>query len=214
MKYLHLALLVVFSAINVSRAADPPTTANGYISRGMQRFRENKVAESIEDFDRAAALQPQAAPHLWQRGISYYYTGEYLKGRQQFEIHKAVNPHDVENATWHFICVARLAGLEAAQEAIIEIDTSKDTRIPMAEVYELYAGRGSAEQVLAAMQNNDSERARMYGYLYLGLFYEVAGQPEKAREHMQKSAAAKLQDNYMHQVAKIHLKQRQWETKP
>ena len=38
-----------------------------------------------------------------------------------------------------------------------------------------------------------------------------AGQAEKAKTHMRQAAAAKLLDNYMHDVAKVHVKQRQWD---
>lgn len=197
--------------LSLALAADPTLdTASEYLGRGMQRFRENDIAGSLRDFDRVAKMEPRGAPHLWQRGISHYYAGRYKDGRQQFETHKAVNPHDVENATWHFICVARQDDLAAARKAIIEIDTTRDTRVPMAEVYEFYAGRGSADSVLKAAETADTERARMYAHLYLGLYYEVAGDAEKAEGHMRRSAAAKLDSNYMHNVARIHMLQRGW----
>ena len=80
----------------------------------------------------------------------------------------------------------------------------------MAEVYEFYAGRGAPEAVLRAMKQDGSERASMYGHLYLGLYFEVAGDMDLARQHMQQAAAARLQDHYMHDVAKVHLLQRAW----
>ncbi len=188
----------------------PPSSASGFVARGMQRFRDNQVADSLEDFDRAAKLEPRLAPHLWQRGISDYYAGKFVEGRKQFELHKEVNPHDVENATWHFICVARKEGIESARKLLIKIDTRRDSRVPMSQVYELYAGRGSEKAVLDAAERAGTETARMYANLYLGLYYEVAGKESRARDFMLKAAAASLRDNYMHNVAKIHLLQRQW----
>lgn len=208
--------ILLWTAASVS-ADDLLESASEYVSRGMQRFRENRIAESIQDFDRAAELEPRIAPHLWQRGISLYYMGEFRKGRQQFESHKAVNPHDVENAAWHFICVVRTDGVKAARKSLIKIDTTRDTRVPMSEVYRFYAGRGSANAVIEAAEKADTERARMYAHLYLGLYDEVAGQADKARSHMRKAAAAKLKDHYMHHVAKLHartLEERQTETVP
>ena len=198
--------------LSVLLAADPKLdTAGEYVSRGMQRFRENDIAGSLRDFDRAAETEPRSAPHLWQRGISHYYAGRFKDGRQQFESHKAVNPHDVENATWHFICVARQEDLAAARKALIDIDTARDTRVPLAEVYEFYAGRGTADAVLKAAKKADTPRSQMYAHLYLGLFYEAAGDAEKAEKHMRESAAAKLQNHYMHEVARIHMRQRGWQ---
>jgi len=64
--------------------------------------------------------------------------------------------------------------------------------------------------VLDAANKAGSELARMYAHLYLGLYHEVAGDKNKARGHMRKAAAAKLQQQYMHDVAKVHLRQRKW----
>ena len=206
------------------------TTASEYVSRGMQRFRGNEIVGSIRDFQRAAEIDPQRAPHLWQLGISHYYVGDFKQGRQQFESHQAVNPHDVENAAWHFICVARLEGIEAARETLIKIDTTRDARVPMSEVYQFYRGRGSQDAVIKAAHTADTEVARMYAHLYLSLYYEAAEKAyqasgsegpganppganppvSKAQYHMRKAAAARLKNNYMHDVAKVHLLQREW----
>mgnify|MGYP000446850332 CR=1 FL=1 len=37
------------------------------------------------------------------------------EGRKLFELHRSVNPQDVENAAWHFLCAARVDGLEKAR---------------------------------------------------------------------------------------------------
>lgn len=202
-----ILLWTAFAAL----ADAPPKTAKEYVLRGMQRFRQNKIAESLQDFDKAAEIDPQVAPHLWQRGLSDYYAGKFKEGRQQFESHKAVNPDDVENAAWHFLCVARTNGIPAARKSLIKIDLTNDSRVPMAEVYELFAGRGSADEVIKAAEKSGTEQARMYAHLYLGLYYEAAGDTGKAKNHMRQAAAAKLHDDYMHDVAKVHLLQRKWD---
>jgi lipoprotein NlpI len=200
-------LLVACSAL----ADEAPQTAAEYVSRGMRRFREGKVAESLRDFDRAAELDPPTAPYLWQRGISDYYAGQFKKGREQFESHKRVNPDDVENAAWHFLCVARTDGIQAARKSLIPIDVTRDSRVPMSEIYELYAGRGSVDVVTKAAEKANTEQARMYAHLYLGLYYEAAGKTDAARTEIRQAAAAKLRDDYMHDVAKVHLREHKWE---
>jgi lipoprotein NlpI len=202
---------IVFLIALVGLADGPPQSAAEYVARGMQRFRENKITDSLHDFDRAAELDPQTAPYLWQRGISDYYAGKFKEGRRQFESHKAVNPDDVENAAWHFLCVARTDGMDAARKALIKIDLTRDSRVPMSEVYQFFAGRGSEAAVLKAAKNADTEQARMYAHLYLGLYYEAAGDVEQARSHIRLAASAGLHKDYMHDVAKVHLLQRKWD---
>ncbi len=206
-----IACLIPVGAALAGFVDAPPQTAAECIDRGMHAFQANKIAESVRDFDRAAELDPAGAPFLWQRGISDYYAGKFQEGRRQFESHKTVNPDDVENAAWHFLCVARADGLDAARKSLIKIDVTRDSRVPMAEIYEFYAGRGSAAAVLTAAKKENTERARMYAHLYLGLYDEAAGDLSKARDHLRQAAAARLEKDYMHNVAKIHVLQRKWD---
>jgi lipoprotein NlpI len=213
-----LAIGLVASTIvsgDVAAAADAPDeTAQSCSTRGMRHFREGKIAESIRDFDRAAELDPTLAPQLWQRGISDYYAGKFDEGRRQFELHKTVNPNDVENAAWHFLCVARQRGIDAARNGLLKIDLTQDDRVPMAEIYALYAGRASEEAVLKAAKKAETQMAQMYADLYLGLYFEAAGDAKKARSYLRQAAEARVADSYMHDVAKIHLLERKWATEP
>jgi len=186
--------------------------AEKHLSDGMAKFTAGDVQGSLEDFDKTAELAPALIPRLWQRGISQYYAGLYQEGREQFEIHKTVNPNDVENATWHYLCVAKLEGVDAARKALIPIDTKKDSRVPLKEVYELYAGQGSVEQVLQRAKQFNRPMTYMYANLYIGLYYEAAGDVDQAKKYMQAAAAAiDLREHYMQRVAKVHLQQRGWQ---
>ena len=89
-----------------------PKLVEVYNRRGSEHFKLGHIEASIADFDRAIELDPKQEPYHWQRGISYYYAGLYRKGRDQFQSHQRVNANDVENAVWHFLCGARLDGVE------------------------------------------------------------------------------------------------------
>ena len=78
--------------------------------RGDVNLKLGKFAEAVADFDAYLKLKPTEGPYHWRRGIALYYAGKYAEGAKQFESHKAVNPEDVENAVWHFLCVAREKG--------------------------------------------------------------------------------------------------------
>lgn len=187
--------------------------AGAFQQRGIARFFEAKIAESIQDFDAYLAIVPEDDPHHWQRGISYYYADEFEKGKAQFERHQTVNSQDVENAVFHFICAARAPGgsAEAARKDFITIES--DPRVPMKEIWALYAGHGTEEAILAAANAgapSESElRNRLcYAHLYLALYYEATGEAEKSAKHIALAAGRYRMDHYMGQVAQVHAKLR------
>jgi hypothetical protein len=77
------------------------------LDRAVGEFEQGRFAASASTFDELAKVISDEAPQLWQRGIALYYAGRYGDCRRQFESHRTVNPDDVENAAWHFLCVAR-----------------------------------------------------------------------------------------------------------
>jgi lipoprotein NlpI len=173
--------------------------ARAYHERGWAHFKLGHFKESVADFDQFLKLQPDLEPEHWQRGIALYYTGEYERGRKQFEAHQKVNPRDVENAAWHFLCVARLEGTEKAKAALIPIEG--DPRVPMQEIHALFAGKAKPEDVLAAAKQ---PAELFYAHLYLGLYYEAYGNKAKAREHIDKAANEFHLNNPMGDVARAH----------
>ena len=155
-------IAIVLLAASSVLADEPLQTAAEYVSRrhaAVSRGQGRRVSARFRSCGRARSAD---APYLWQRGISDYYAGQFKKGREQFESHKRVNPDDVENAAWHFLCVARTNGIEAARKSLIPIDVTRDSRVPMTEIYELYAGRGSEDAVTNAAEKANTEQARMY----------------------------------------------------
>jgi len=180
-------------------------------NRGSTHFKLGRIKESIADFDQFLRLVPQQEPQHWQRGIAYYYAGRFEAGRKQFELHQTVNPNDVENAVWHFLCVARASTLEKARAALISI--TGDARVPMMEVHALFAGKLKPEDVLKAATSDSPSPSRLnrqlfYAHLYLGLYFEALGDDGKAREHITKAAGEYQTGDYMGDVARVHLQLR------
>lgn len=208
MKALIAALLVPTALFAQEAAkADP----DALFQEGVRAFYDARPKESVAAFDKLIALEPRTKPQLWQRGLSLYLAGDYKGGREQFEVHQTVNPNDVENAAWHFICVARAENLEAAKKALIPI--SGDSRVPMKEVHDLFAGKGTVEDVLKAAESGEGEALknhRCYARLYLGLYFEALGDEAKAKEHMLKAANDYRMDHYMGRSAQVHVKVRGW----
>ncbi len=184
-----------------------PEAAEPYDQRGSQLFMLGHVARSIKDFDDYIKRRPSEEPRHWKRGISYYYAGRFDDGRRQFEGYQNVDSNDVENAVWRFLCMARASGVPAARAAMLKI--GRDTRVPMKEIYDFYLGRATSDDVLAAARagNPASEalNARLfYAQLYLGLYYEVAGEPALAERHIREAAEKHKIGHYMWNVADVH----------
>ena len=170
-----------------------------YNHRGEENFRAGRIAESIADFDKAIALEPRLAPQHWQRGISLYYANRFADGRKQFELHQTVNPSDVENAVWHFLCVARQQGVEKARASLIPIP--EDTRVPMMQIHALFAGKGTVEDVLKPARGRD---ALFYAHLYVGIYQELLENKKSAYEHLNKATEDHRIGHYMWDVARVH----------
>lgn len=180
-------------------------TANEELEAGVEDLRANRIEASLVHLDRVVELSPQSEPYLWQRGIAQYFAGRFAAGRKQFELHRTVNPNDVENATWHFLCVAAEDGVEAARKALLP--APGDQRVPMREVYELYRGTGDEAAVMAAVarerEGTPGRRyARFYADLYIGLLAHAEGKTEKAGKHL-RAAAAVSDRNVMADVARV-----------
>jgi outer membrane protein assembly factor BamB len=184
-------------------AAQAAVDPRAILDRAVAEFERGRITESVASFDELAKAAPALAPQLWQRGIALYYAGRYTDCRRQFESHRTVNPDDVENAAWHFLCVARAESPERARAALLPV--GPDSRVPMRQVYEMFRGTLDAAQVLTAAGRDAS--GQFYAQLYLGLYYDALGDARRAREHIAAAAQARFANagGYMHMVARIHL---------
>ena len=192
-----LCAAVVGTAIPLA-GQDPATL----MARADEDLFAGRAVEAAKGYDRVAALLPAQAPHLWQRGIALYYAARFRDCRLQFESHRLVNPDDVENAAWHFLCVARESSFAAARAALLPV--GPDRRSPMREVYEMLQGTATPDDVIAAGEGGAS--GRFYAALYVGLYHESLGDTVRARQHMAVAARDEFAGvgGYMHRVARVH----------
>jgi lipoprotein NlpI len=180
--------------------------AGAIMRRAEADFRAGRIAESVRGFDEVAKLRPDVAPQLWQRGIALYYAERHKDCRMQFESHRTVNPNDVENAAWHFLCAARESSVAEARRLLLPV--GPDGRAPMRQVYSMFAGELSPEAVMKAAGSDES--AVFYAHLYIGLWHEAAGKRDEALRQIRLAAQPKYaaQGGYMHDVARVHLELR------
>jgi lipoprotein NlpI len=202
-KHLVFQLFVMVQIAYPVGAQTPPERPQAVFNRAVADFRDGRIAESAAGFDTLAKLVPDQAPELWQRGIALYYAGRYADCRAQFESHRTVNPNDVENAAWHFLCVARAESPQRARAALLPV--GPDSRVPMTQIYQMFKGSLAPEQVLAVAGTQPT--SQFYAHLYVGLYDEALGDRKGALEHISAAAADRFaaSGGYMHTVARVHL---------
>ena len=179
-RWICASSLLAAAVVRAAGAQSP----DALLDRAVGEFERGRIEQSVAAFDALVAAAPRVEPQLWQRGIALYYAGRFDDCRRQFESHRTVNPNDVENAAWHFLCVARAESAARARAALLPV--GPDARVPMREVYELYRGATTPEQVLRA--GGTRPDAQFYANLYVGLYYEATGDAARARQALETAA--------------------------
>ncbi|QVL29823.1 hypothetical protein KIH39_13175 [Telmatocola sphagniphila] len=192
--------------LNKTEKLSTKENASLYSVRGGEYFKLGKIKESIADFDKEILLNPRSEEDHWRRGISLYYADRFEDGAKQFELGKRVYGNDVENAFWHFLCLARQTTPEKARKELLNV--KNDSRYYMPKVYEMIAGKAKPEEVLEEVKKS-SEKDKTEGYfyanLYVGLYYEATGEKAKGLEYIRKAKDDYVIGHYMYQVAKVHV---------
>jgi len=197
-----IVCVVALSVPVVGAAQGVSVQVRAMLESGIDAFLAGRVEESVTLFDRVAKEAPSVAPELWQRGIALYYVGRYADCRRQFESHRTVNPNDVENPAWHFLCVAKLESPARAKAALLPV--GPDQRSPMREVYQMFQGTLPPAKVIEA--GSQSASGRFFAELYVGLYYEAIGNDKEALPHLKAAASDQYAraGGYMHRVAQLH----------
>ncbi len=191
-----------------------PDHLQGLFLRGDMNLRTGRFAEAIADYDLSLQLNPKLEVRHWKRGIAYYFAGRYVDGRRQFEKCRTAETNDVENALWHFACVARAAGVDQAKAALFP--ATRNPRLPMVDVllqlHAVYAGDNKPEDLLASTPGLDAtfEKATdraIFVSFFLGLYYEVTGEPQKSVECFEQTARLTKQGHNHGDLARLRVAQ-------
>jgi lipoprotein NlpI len=207
----YLSLLQADETSDVAAKEEFLGAPDRIFEKAVSLFFDAKPDKAVDAFDQLVQVQPDCQPGLWQRGLALYNADQYEAGRQQFELHKTVNPNDVENPAWHYLCVARATSPDNARRNMLAV--GRDSRVPMKQILSLYQGDGSKEEVLSHAAQGSAQQQRnqlCYAHLYLGLFAEANGDHKDAKYHILRAAGPYSMDHYMGRVAKVHARVRGW----
>jgi len=103
--------------------------------------------------------------------------------------------------------MARRLGVDKARGDLLKI--RRDPRVPMREIYDLYAGQLQPEDVLKAARAGSPKpdvlnNQLFYAHLYLGLYFEAGGDAKQAAAHLREAVEHRI-GHYMWDVAKVHV---------
>ena len=197
------------AAVALKKAVElDPKNAAAIDRLGDALLKSGQFKESVAAFDTFLEMKPKFAADHWRRGIALYYAGKFADGTKQFDLHRTVNPEDVENSAWHYLCNARATSPKQARKDLIPV--SKDARVPMKQVLQLFAGDLKPQDVIDAAENsglkgNELTSARFYAHLYVALYYESEKDAAKVKEHLTTAVEKYKIGDYMWDVGKAHL---------
>lgn len=164
-----------------------PKTVDLYSRRGDANFFRANFTEAVADFEKMVELQPDLDTSHWRKGIAYFYAKRYKEAARQFEIYHSFDNVDRENGIWRYLSQTMALGREKAREGLLKYE--KDDREPFPDVYRLFSGELSGEEVLkhihdAKLAPRDREQRLFYAELYVGLNDFVEGRKDSAERHL------------------------------
>lgn len=193
--------------------AAAPKSVSGYSRRGDAFFFAGQFDAAVADYNTMVSLDPSLKTSHWRRGIAWFYAGQYKDAAHQFEIYHSFDDVDRENGIWRFLSQTKAVGIETARKGLLKY--KKDDREPFPDVYRLFAGDRTPDEVMAAIERaeieDDERQKRMfYAHLYIGLSESNAGRTDSARTHLREAVAnpwgrsAGGGPGWMWHVARIH----------
>jgi lipoprotein NlpI len=153
-----------------------------YSRRGDLHMFLGKFAEAEADYKKMSALNPDLDASHWRLGIAMYFAQHPRDAAAQFDEYHSFDNVDRENGIWRYLSHRAAFGKEKAREQLLKYE--KDDRPPFREVYQLFEGTMTADQVLQSISPDLPESSRQsrlfYAQLYVGLNDAVEDKPDSA----------------------------------
>lgn len=161
---------------------DAPEAVNAYSTRGDVQMFLGHFAEAEADYQKMVALKPELDASHWRLGIARYFAGHPEDAAGQFDRYHSFDNVDRENGIWRYLSHRAAFGKEKAKEQLLKYE--KDDRPPFREVYQLFEGTMTAEEVLMSVPADLPESAResrlFYANLYIGMNAAAEGDNKQA----------------------------------
>lgn len=195
-------------------ASDTPAgeAVDRHSQRGDLQMFLAQFQEAETSYRRMVELDPALDASHWRLGIACFMAQHPQAGADQFEKYHSFDSVDRENGIWRYFCHHRASGKEKAQKQLIRYET--DDRPPFREVYQLFQGTLTPEQVLKAASDapQAGRQSRLfYSHLYVGLNAALENQRDVAIQSLQQATlnpwpqSAGYGPRYMWHIGRLQL---------
>jgi lipoprotein NlpI len=180
--------------------------------RGDLHMFVGDFANAEADYRSMVELKPELDVSHWRLGIAMYYAGHPDQAAAQFDKYNSFDNVDRENGIWRYLSHHKAFGPEKAREQLLKYE--KDDRPPFKEVYRLFEGKITADEILSSIPATLDDEAKdsrlFYANLYIGLNHAAEGREADARMALQKATQntwprkAGYGPNYMWHIGRLH----------
>jgi lipoprotein NlpI len=184
---------------------------DNYSRRGDLHMFLGHFAEAEADYQKMVTLNPESDASHWRLGIAKYFAGHPEQAAAQFDRYHSFDNVDRENGIWRYLSHHSAFGKERAREQLLKYE--KDDRPPFREVYQLFDGTMSPEEVLKSISPDLPEASRQsrlfYAHLYIGMNHVAEGQKLEALKSLREATLngwpekAGFGPNYMWHVGRL-----------
>lgn len=198
-----------------------PDAVKQYSTRGDLHLFLGEFAKAEADYLEMVKLEPDLDASHWRLGIAMFFSDHPKEAAGQFDKYNSFDNVDRENGIWRYLSHYRAFGKDEARRQLLRYE--KDDRPPFKEVYRLFDGGMTADEVLRAIPRElpiPSRDSRLfYSHLYIGLNQAVEGKADHAMISLRKATLnswprkAGFGPDYMWQVGRLQYLELQKKTR-
>lgn len=172
-----------------------PEYADAFNNRGIAHAQLGDLDGAVSDYSQAIRLKPTLYQAHNNRGYALFNLGRFAASARDLEVIIRVAPNNMFTAIWHHLAIYRSDGDGAA--ALREHSAAADLEQWPGALIRLFLGEGQPEDAIAAAKHSDPLRQRERDcelYFYLGQYYLLKGDQEKAVEAFSQALDTGLAD--------------------
>jgi len=160
---------------------------NQYSARGDVLMFLGEFDKAEADYLTMVKMKPDLDASHWRLGIAMFFANHPKQAAAQFDKYNSFDNIDRENGIWRYLSHYRAFGKDEARRQLLRYE--KDDRPPFKEVYRLFDGSLTAEEVLKAIPDDPAAASRdsrlFYSHLYIGMSQVVEGKTDDAKISLQ-----------------------------